>query len=68
MSILTILHQLLTCHQTKDEKTQYIHRFINDYRFQILCATSGIDNAGLDCKEVRAVFQIDMPSSIFDLV
>ena len=33
----------------------------------ILCATSGVRNAGIDCKDVRAVYRIDFPPSIADL-
>ena len=35
--------------------------------FKILCATSGVANAGIDCKDVRVVFRIDIPPSIRDL-
>ena len=36
-------------------------------RADVLVATSGVANAGID-GDVRAVFRIDMPLSIFDLV
>ena len=58
---------------TKEEKGQYIRLFLNHgdhqiaQKIQILCATSGVGNAGIDCPDVRAVYRIDFPPSIIDL-
>lgn len=58
--------------QPREEKAATIDLFINDrtdlqLKMNILCATSGVGNAGIDCKETRAVFRIDFPPSIADL-
>ena len=34
---------------------------------RLLCATSGVGNAGIDCPDVRTVYRIDFPPSILDL-
>jgi len=54
------------------EKAATIKRFINGMetlgtKMNILCATSGVGNAGIDCSDVRAVYRIDFPPSIGDL-
>ena len=58
--------------QTRAEKAAIINRFVNGRealgkRMNILCATSGVGNAGIDCPDVRAVYRIDFPPSIADL-
>ena len=46
---------------TKQEKTNYIRLFVNGsskhphLKIRVLCATSGVGNAGIDCPDVRAV-------------
>ena len=35
--------------------------------FKIACATSGIANASIDCKDVRFIFRLDLPPLIWDL-
>ena len=58
---------------TKQEKTEFIRLFVNgsrkhpDLKLRLLCATSGVGNAGIDCPDVRAVYRIDFPPSILDL-
>ena len=55
----------------KKEKTLKIFHFVNgndpECDFKILLATSGVGNAGIDSKEIRAVFRLDMPASVYDL-
>ena len=57
---------------SKEEKGAFISAFTNNnisgMNFKIMCSTSGVANAGIDCKDVRAVFRLDLPSSVFDLV
>ena len=57
---------------SKEEKVAFIGAFTNsnisDMNFKIMCSTSGVANAGIDCRDVQAVFCLDLPSSIFDLV
>ena len=57
---------------SKEEKSAFIGAFtetnIPGMNFKIMCSTSGVANAGIDCKDVRAVFRLDLPSSVFDLV
>ena len=36
--------------------------------FKVICLTSGVTNAGIDCNDIRDVFRLDLPPSIFDLV
>ena len=58
---------------TKDENAELLRLFINgsrkhpDIKLRLLCATSGVGNAGIDCPDVRAVYRIDFPPSILDL-
>ena len=35
---------------------------------RVLCATSGVGNAGIDSPNIRAVYRIDFPPSILDMV
>ena len=55
-----------------EEKGAFIGAFTNNehdnMNFQIMCSTSGVANAGIDSKDIRAVFCLDLPPSIFDLV
>ena len=59
---------------TKQEKSSYIRKFVNgskkhpQLQIKLLCATSGVGNAGIDCSDVRAVYRIEFPPSILDLV
>ena len=39
----------------------------NDYNMNVLCATSGVDNTGIDSKEVRSVIRLDFPPFIMDM-
>ena len=32
-------------------------------KMNILCATSGVGNAGIDCRDARVVYRIDFPPS-----
>jgi superfamily II DNA helicase RecQ len=58
---------------TMDEKAQYIKHFMSsentttEYNIKVLCATSGVGNAGIDSPDIRAVYRIDFPPSILDL-
>lgn len=58
---------------TKEEKAAYIRLFVNNAehplspRIRILCATSGVGNAGIDCKHIKAVYRVGFPPSILDL-
>ena len=58
---------------TKEEKARLIRIFVNgsqqhpDLKIRLLCATSGVGNAGIDCPDVRAVYRIDFPPSILDM-
>ena len=58
---------------TKEEKAEYLRLFVNgskkhpEMKLRLLCATSGVGNAGIDCPDVRAVYRIDFPPSILDL-
>ena len=67
IDILTLVGTL-----SRAEKAATIKRFINGMealgtKMNILCATSGVGNAGIDCSDVRAVYRIDFPPSIGDL-
>ena len=35
---------------------------------RVLCATSGVGNAGIDSPDIRAVYRIDFPPSVLDFV
>ena len=47
-------------HQSKEEKSALLNHFSTcngqKMNFKITCATSGVANAGIDCKDVRFVF------------
>ena len=55
----------------RDEKTELINMFLDDSEgsnsLNILCATSGVGNAGIDSPNIRAVYRIDFPPSILDI-
>ena len=57
---------------SKEEKGAFIGVFTStgngNMNCKIMCSTSGIANAGIDFKDICAVFQLDLPPSIFDLV
>jgi hypothetical protein len=58
--------------QTRAEKATTIDIFVNGssnlpYKYDVLCATSGVGNAGIDCKDVRAVYRVDFLPSITDV-
>ena len=56
----------------KEEKGAFIEAFtnMNDHgmNFKIMCSTSGVENAGIDSRDIRAVICLDLPPSIFNLV
>ena len=58
---------------TKEEKARKLRTFVNgsskhpELKIRVLCATSGVGNAGIDCPDVRAVYRIDFPPSILDI-
>jgi hypothetical protein len=54
---------------TKDEKAYLINTFLDDdvIKASVLCATSGVGNAGIDSKNIKAVYRIDFPPSILDI-
>ena len=37
------------------------------YKVRVLCATSGVGNAGIDCRDVRIVYRMDFPPSLLDI-
>ena len=52
--------------QTRAEKAATINIFVNwreelGTNMNILCATSGVGNAGIDCRDVRAVYRVSTP-------
>ena len=58
--------------QSRAQKASTINGFINgfvgvDCNPDILCATSGVGNAGIDCSDIRAVYRVDFPPSISDM-
>ena len=57
---------------SKEEKSAFIGAFTNDehdqMNFKIMCSTSGVANSGIDSRDIRAVFRLGLPPSIFDLV
>ena len=70
VDILTLVGTL-----TKEEKAEYIRLFVNgsskencSLDMRVLCATSGVGNAGIDSPDVRSVYRIDFPPSILDKV
>ena len=56
---------------TREKKSAFITEFtessFSDVNFNVLCSTSGVANVGIDSKNVRAVFRLDLPPSIHDL-
>ena len=62
-------HDILTIQGTlaKETKTKIIELFMNEDGPSILCATSGVGNAGIDSKQVRLVVRLDFPRSIVDI-
>ena len=55
-----------------EQKAKYIDLFVNgsdanDFHLRVLCATSGVGNAGIDSQDVRAVYRVDFPPSIIDV-
>jgi superfamily II DNA helicase RecQ len=57
----------------RQQKAMFITNFINmadsdDFKPRVLCATSGVGNAGIDSPDIRAVFRLDFPPSIIDVV
>ena len=70
VDVLTLVGTL-----TKEEKAAYIRMFINGSSnpqstldIRVLCATSGVGNAGIDSPDIRSVYRIDFPPSILDFV
>jgi superfamily II DNA helicase RecQ len=58
--------------QFREQKAKYINCFISDntteaFNPHILCATSGVGNAGIDCAYIRSVYRLDCPPSIVDI-
>jgi superfamily II DNA helicase RecQ len=67
---LVILHG----HLTRKQKASYLKRFVNvtntttiDHDVRILCATSGVANAGIDSKHVYCALRAEFPPSIQDM-
>ena len=57
---------------TKEEKAFYTNAFLTDetvpdYNPHIMCATSGVGNAGIDSHGIGYVIRLGMPESIFDI-
>ena len=57
---------------TKEEKAFYTNVFLSDkvtdkYNPHILCATSGVGNAGIDSHQIGVVYRLGMPDNITDL-
>ena len=70
IDVLTLVGTL-----TKEEKAEYIRLFVNgssrpncSLDMRVLCATSGVGNAGIDSPDVRCVYRIDFPPSVHDFV
>jgi len=56
---------------TKEEKGFYTNLFLSEkevsrYNAQIMCATSGAGNAGLDSTAIGSIFRLEMPESMSD--
>ena len=56
---------------TKEEKAFYTHLFLKDdysdkYNPHILCATSGVGNAGIDSSKIGIIYRLGMPESVCD--
>ena len=58
-------------HQSKEEKSALLKHFSTcngqKMNFKIACVTSGVTNAGIDSKDVRFVFHLNLPPLIWDL-
>ena len=57
---------------TKEEKAFYTNMFFNDsdnpnFKPDIMCATSGVGNAGIDSSRIGVVYHLGMPESVHDL-
>jgi superfamily II DNA helicase RecQ len=54
---------------TREEKAHLINVFLdsNETNLNVLCATSGVGNAGIDSPNIRAVYRLDFPPSILDI-
>ena len=70
----TFLIDVMTIHgrQTRTQKASYLDLFISDqmtlaHDVRILCATSGVANAGIDSKHVRCAIWIEFPPLIQDI-
>ena len=70
----TFLIDVMTLHgrQTRTQKASYLDLFVSDHitlahDVRILCATSGVANAGIDSKHVRCAIRIEFPPSIQDI-
>ena len=52
--------------QTREQKADTIKAFIliESMKLNILCATSGVGNAGIESSEIWAVYRVDFPPSI----
>ena len=58
--------------QSRAQKASTINGFINGFdgvecNPDILCATSGVGNAGINSTDIRAVYRVDFPPSISDM-
>jgi len=57
--------------QSKEEMSAFLNAFSTcngeNMNFKIACATSGVANSGIDCKDIRFVFRLDLPPSIWDM-
>ena len=58
-------------HQSKEEKSAFLNHFSTcngeKMNFKIACATSGVANSGINCKDIPFVFRLDLPPSIWDM-
>jgi len=58
---------------TKEEKAKKIRSFVNgsyrhpELKLNLLCATSGVGNAGIESPDVHSVYRVDFPPSILDI-
>ncbi len=65
---LMVLHG----HQTRNQKASYLNLYVADgpnisHDVRILCATSGVANAGIDSKNVYCALRTEFPPSIQDM-
>jgi ATP-dependent DNA helicase RecQ len=68
-------HEVIVIHGqiSKAEKGTYTRFFLDpehpdDENINVLCATSGVGNVGLDSPHIRNVFRMDLPPSPLDFV